>query len=65
MSEGNKAPPVQWNVGKIVRSIVRSIAAPHDGTRVVSGSFDNCIRLWDARTGALLQGPFKGHASWV
>ncbi|KAF8965982.1 hypothetical protein BDZ97DRAFT_743750 [Flammula alnicola] len=46
-------------------SSVSSVAFSPDGTRIVSGSDDTTIRVWDARTGDIIAGPFKGHTSWV
>jgi WD40 repeat protein len=43
---------------------VNSVAFSPDGKRVVSGSYDNTVRLWDAMTGAALQ-TLKGHFYWV
>ncbi|KAH8601786.1 hypothetical protein B0O99DRAFT_562479, partial [Bisporella sp. PMI_857] len=43
---------------------VKSVAFSPDGQRVVSGSDDETIRLWDAATGALQQ-TLKGHSDWV
>jgi len=37
-----------------------SIALSPDGTRIVSSSNDKAIRVWDARTGDAVAGPFKG-----
>jgi len=31
----------------------------------VSGSYDNTVRLWDAKTGAAVGEPLSGHTSWV
>ncbi|KAG4431566.1 hypothetical protein IFR05_012951 [Cadophora sp. M221] len=45
-------------------SYVTSVAFSPDGKQVVSGSYDNTIRLWDAVTGAALQ-TLKGHSRSV
>ncbi|KIJ42176.1 hypothetical protein M422DRAFT_171603 [Sphaerobolus stellatus SS14] len=44
---------------------VSSVAFSPDGQRVVSGSYDNTIRIWNAHTGELVSGPFEGHTEWV
>jgi WD40 repeat protein len=44
---------------------VLCIAFAPDGKRVVSGSQDHTVRIWDAQTGALVAGPFEGHSGWV
>jgi WD40 repeat protein len=36
-----------------------------DGRYIASGSFHMTVRVWDAKTGARLAGPFKGHPNWV
>jgi WD40 repeat protein len=41
-----------------------SVAFSHDGTRIVSGSEDNSVRVWDASTGAELQ-QLNGHSGTV
>jgi WD40 repeat protein len=43
---------------------VWSVAFSPDGQRVVSGSYDETVRLWDAATGALQQ-TLEGHSSGV
>src|SRR6266581_3777271 len=44
---------------------VRSIALSPDGQRIVSGSDDGTIRVWNATTGETEAGPFTGHTSLV
>ena len=36
-----------------------------DGTRIVSGSYDKMIRMWDARTGEEVMKPLEGHTASV
>jgi len=36
-----------------------------DSTCIVSGSSDDTIRVWDARTGEIVVGPFEGHTDLV
>ncbi|KAF8593840.1 WD40 repeat-like protein [Ceratobasidium sp. AG-I] len=52
---------LRWDVG----SPVNSVAISHDGKLVASGSTDGFVRIWDAHTGYLVQGPLKGHVHWV
>ncbi|KAF8965913.1 quinon protein alcohol dehydrogenase-like superfamily [Flammula alnicola] len=42
-----------------------SVAFSPDGTRIVSGSKDQTVRVWDARTGDTVAGSFKGHTRSV
>jgi len=44
---------------------VGSVAFSPDGKRIVSGSDDNTIRVWNAETGAVVSGPFEGHTRSV
>ena len=73
---GDKLPRIRmkngcqkkWNV--FLRTMdghsdcVYSVAFSPDGTRIVSGSFDKTLRLWDAVSGAPLN-TLKGHLSDV
>lgn len=43
---------------------VRSVAFSPDGRRIVSGSFDNSCRVWDASSGTELL-RFNGHRGWI
>lgn len=53
--------PAMWDLG----SYVNSIAISSDGARIVSGSNDCMVRVWDSQTGALVLGPLEGHTGWV
>ncbi|KAJ6567905.1 WD40-repeat-containing domain protein [Mycena vulgaris] len=44
---------------------VNSVAFSPDGTRIVSGSYDNTVRVWDAETQTQIGAPLEGHTSWV
>ncbi|KAG8701130.1 hypothetical protein FRC09_005542 [Ceratobasidium sp. 395] len=44
---------------------VSCVAFSRDGTRLVSGSEDKTIRVWDAWAGVFLAGPFEGHTNGV
>src|SRR6267154_896043 len=44
---------------------VMSAAFSPDGKRIVTGSYDKTIRLWDAETGEPLRAPLEGHEHWV
>ena len=43
---------------------VRSVVFSPDGQLLASGSWDNTVRLWRVRDGALLR-TLKGHTAWV
>ena len=42
-----------------------SVTLSLDGTRLVSGSADKTVCIWDAKTGAITTGPFNGHTNDV
>ena len=56
------APPLGWT-GHTDR--VMSISYSPNGTRVVTGSSDKTIRIWDAESGAVIGEPLTGHDGWV
>jgi WD40 repeat protein len=44
---------------------VTSAVFSPDGNRVVSGSYDGSMCMWDVETGQRIAGPFQGHTDWV
>ena len=44
---------------------VRSVSFSGDGKRIVSGSLDRTVRVWDAVSGECVLGPLEGHTGWV
>ncbi|KAG8996681.1 hypothetical protein FRB94_008087, partial [Tulasnella sp. JGI-2019a] len=46
-------------------NIIRCVAMSPDGTTIVSGSIDNTLHLWDAKTGAAIGKAMNGHTDWV
>src|SRR5258706_303231 len=56
------APPVKWTGH--ARSIWSVIYLPN-GARVVTGSYDRMIRIWDAETCAIVGEPLTGHTLGV
>src|SRR5258706_537205 len=56
------APPLEW-IGHA--QFISSVCYSPDGTRVVSGSEDKTIRIWDAESGTVLGLPLMGHTDLV
>src|SRR5258706_606000 len=56
------APPLEW-AGHA--AWVRSASYSPNGAHVITGSGDRTIRIWDAKTGAAVGDPLKGHDGWV
>ena len=47
------------------RGSIISVTFSPDGKRIVSGSLDQTLRLWDAATGSPIGEPMWGHAEAV
>jgi WD40 repeat protein len=46
-------------------SAVLSVSFSPDGTRIITGSYDGTLRLWDAGTGEPIGEPLRGHTGSV
>ncbi|CUA77855.1 Periodic tryptophan protein 2 homolog [Neurospora crassa OR74A] [Rhizoctonia solani] len=44
---------------------IESVQFSPDSTRIVSGSFDKTVHIWDVQTGVSIFGPLRGHTLWV
>ncbi|EUC53950.1 vegetative incompatibility protein HET-E-1, putative [Rhizoctonia solani AG-3 Rhs1AP] len=47
------------------RSALSSIQFSRDGSRIVSGSDDGTVQIWDAKTGVSIFDSLKGYAGWI
>ncbi|KAF7363065.1 WD40 repeat-like protein [Mycena venus] len=61
---GDQWPALQMTI-KAHNNVVTTVAFSPDGERLVSGSWDTTVCVWDARTGVLIAGPFEGHSKEV
>ncbi len=59
-NSGSVVPPPKFKSLDGHEGPVRTVAFSKDGSRIISGSQDNTIRLWDAEGGQLLKS-FRGH----
>jgi len=65
----HRPPPV--HLGTAQKAVLRghenhvtSVSHSPDGSQIASGSWDNTVRVWDARSGAELAA-LRGHEGWV
>ncbi|KAG2142890.1 uncharacterized protein EDB93DRAFT_598081 [Suillus bovinus] len=56
--------PYLWQEFKGHKDGIRAVAVFPDKRRMVTGSDDNTLRLWDLKTGDVLK-KMEGHRSWV
>ncbi|KIM30107.1 hypothetical protein M408DRAFT_66858, partial [Serendipita vermifera MAFF 305830] len=64
-SGGLQSWPSIQNICTGHQGSVWSVTFSPDGRRIVSGSKDHTIRVWDAETGETVLGPLQGHTSSV
>ncbi|KIM24761.1 hypothetical protein M408DRAFT_26728, partial [Serendipita vermifera MAFF 305830] len=64
-SGGNNSWPSIQNICTGHEAGITSVDISPDGKRIVSGSRDYTIRVWDAETGQTVLGPLQGHTSSV
>ncbi|KIK13405.1 hypothetical protein PISMIDRAFT_118949 [Pisolithus microcarpus 441] len=62
---GLKDWPATQHVLKGHSDLVTSVAFSPDGDKIVSGSSDFTVRVWDAKSGVQIGSPLKGHTSKV
>ncbi|QRV96780.1 hypothetical protein RhiJN_24798 [Ceratobasidium sp. AG-Ba] len=54
-----------WSQSMAHEGSIHAVSFSPDGRRVISGSSDRTVRVWDAATGALVGDPLAGHSSLV
>ncbi|KIK23000.1 hypothetical protein PISMIDRAFT_101278, partial [Pisolithus microcarpus 441] len=62
---GLKAWPAVQQVLEGHADKVLSVGFSFDSKRIVSGSWDKTMRIWDAERGVQIGGPLEGHTDWV
>ncbi|KAF7363073.1 WD40 repeat-like protein [Mycena venus] len=58
---GDRWPALQTTIKAHDDPVYHVAFSPGNGERIASGSKDTTVCVWDARTGVLVAGPFKGH----
>jgi len=72
VGSGLRCPHLRWQVFTLRGHTgdTLSVAISRDGTRIVSGSGDNLVKIWDAATGAEVSRHggcilWSGDSAWV
>lgn len=60
-----KLQPVQTRAMEGHTNFVMAVAFFKDSRRVVTGSWDHTLRIWDVQKGESVGGPFEGHKEGV
>ncbi len=61
--EAARSAPLLWL--RENQASITAVAFSPDGAYIVSGSGDQTLRLWDAKTGSFISQPLAGHSSGV
>ena len=61
---GQKPPPQPFVALSGHKAAVHALAFSQDGKRLLSGSHDNTVIVWDAETSAMIK-TLRGHDGWV
>ncbi|KAF4613911.1 hypothetical protein D9613_008174 [Agrocybe pediades] len=65
MNVWNIYPWTLINFFAVYNGDISALAFSHDGKKLISGSSDHTIRIWDVDTGNVVAGPFEGHTSTI
>ncbi|KAM6493347.1 hypothetical protein JOM56_011481, partial [Amanita muscaria] len=61
ISDALKSWPPQLQLFRGHEDSVTSVAFSYNGSKIVSGSYDKTVRVWDANTGVEMLPPLQGH----
>ncbi|KAJ7089464.1 WD40 repeat-like protein [Mycena epipterygia] len=57
--------PIMQKVLRGHTSLVTAVDFSPDSGRIISGAYDNTLRIWDTQTGLLVAGPLDGHIGGI